>query len=293
MRLDASRMLAALGLAAEQAAGLTEYRRCGPLEMSPFHGARAAMSGILAADLAAAGMPAPPTPLEGPNGFLHAMSPRRDMTPLLADLGTRFWIEATEVKPFPGNRIAHSAIGAAERLRRDDPRFRAGNVRSVVVRMAADALRDCDRPSISSTLEAQYGVQYHVALVLARGVVAVDDFESERWNEPAIRELRARIRVEHAPELDARYPDIDSSEIVAQLVDGTMLRRRLDAPPGSPDNPMTRDEMREKFDALAARALPRTQADELADFIATMNAATRMRSLGPLLATRPQEERHA
>jgi 2-methylcitrate dehydratase PrpD len=284
MGLDAPRMLAALGLAAEQAAGLTEYRRCGPLERSAFHGARAAMSGILAADLARAGMPAPPTPLEGPNGLLRAMSPRRDPAPLLSGLGTRFSISATEVKPYPGNRIAHSSIGAAVRLRNDDARFRADNVRSVVVRMARDAVRDCDRPSIASQLEAQYSVQYHVALVLARGIVAVDDFEGDRWNDPTIRDLRARIRVEHAPELDARYPDVDSSEIVAELRDGSVLRRRLDAPPGSPDNPLTEQEMRDKFEGLAARALPQDRVREVASFVAKMGSTTKMRALGALLA---------
>jgi 2-methylcitrate dehydratase PrpD len=284
MRFDAARMHAAFGLAAEQAAGLTEYRRRGPIEMSALHGARAAMSGILAADLANAGMPAPPTPLEGPHGLLHTMSPRRDLSPLLRDLGKRFAIEATELKPYPCNRIAHSAVGAAMRLRHDDFRFRPDNVRTVVVRMAADAVKDCDRPSIESQLEALYGAQYHVALVLMRGAIDVADFDDGRWNEPAVRALRSRVRVEHAPELDERYPDVDSSEIVAELVDGTVLRRRLDAPPGSPDNPMTANEIREKFDGLAGRAIPRAQSGELARFIATMDATTRMRALGPLLA---------
>ncbi len=286
--LDPRRMQAAFGLAAEQAAGLTEYRRRGPLEMTAFHGANAAASGIRAADLASRGMPAPPAPLEGPNGLLHAMSPRRDPAPLLEGLGSTFFIGATECKPFPGNRIAHSAIGAAVRLRRDDPRFRADNVRSVIVRMARDAIRDCDRPTIASQLEAQYSVQYLVALVLANGNVTVSDFEGEPWNAPPLRDLRARIRAEHAPELDARYPDVDSSEIVAELADGSVARRRLDAPPGSPDNPMTAQEIRDKFAGLAVRTLTPAQTGALADFIATMDSTTRIRALAPLLApTRP------
>ena len=90
-----------------------------------------------------------------------------------------------------------------------------------------------------------------------RGVIEVSDFDDERWNEPAVRELRTRIRVEHAPELDARYPDVDSSEIVAESNDGTVLRRRLDAPPGGPDNPMTPNRNpRTSSNGLAARALP-------------------------------------
>lgn len=284
MGLDPARMLAAFGLAAEQAAGLTEYRTYGPLEMSSFHGARAAASGIMAADLAGAGMPAPPYPLEGGRGVLRVMSPRCDLAPLLRDLGVRFAITASEIKPFPGNRIAHSSIGAAVRLRGEDPRFRADNVRSLVVRMARDAVRDCNRPTIATQLEAQYSAQYLVALVLERGTVTVSDFEGERWNDPRMTQLRARIRVEHAPELDARYPDVDSSEIVAELVDGTVLRRRLDAPPGSPDNPMSAADLRTKFESLATRALPLAQARDLASFIATMDSTTKMRALRPLLA---------
>jgi 2-methylcitrate dehydratase PrpD len=157
-------------------------------------------------------------------------------------------------------------------------------VRSVVVRMARDAVKDCDRPSITTPLEALYGVQYHVALILLRGAIEVGDFDDGRWDDPAARDLRSRIRVEHAPELDARYPDVDSSEIVAELTDGAVLRRRLDAPPGSPDNPMTPNEIREKFEGLAARALSRAQVDGLARFIASLPPTTCWRALGPLLA---------
>jgi 2-methylcitrate dehydratase PrpD len=290
MRLDGAAMLAAMGLAAEQAAGFTEYRRCGPIEMSAFHGARAAQSGVLAADLARAGMPAPPAPLEGPRGFLHTMSPRRDFEPLLQALGTRFAIMATELKPYPCNRIAHSAIGAAVRLRRDDPRFRPANVRAVVVRMARDAVKDCDRPAIATQLDALYAVQYHVALVLARGTIAVADFDEGRWNDLEVRDLRARIRVEHAPELDARYPDVDSSEIVAELVDGTVLRRSLDAPPGSQASPMSAHEVRDKFEGSATRAVPLAHAREIASLVAAMDSTTKVRALGRLLAAPRQQE---
>jgi 2-methylcitrate dehydratase PrpD len=106
-----------------------------------------------------------------------------------------------------------------------------------------------------------------------------------------VRALRERIRVEHAPEFDARYPDQDSSEVVAELDDGTILRRRLDAPPGGPDNPMTPQEIRDKFESLAGRALPPSQVGELAQRIEALGGTTKMRALAPLLeAKRAQEE---
>jgi len=286
LNLDGEKMLAALGLAAEQASGLTEYRRQGPIEMSALHGARAAMSGVFAAELAAAGMPAAPMPLEGPRGVLHVMSPQRDLAPLVDDLGGRFAIMATELKPYPGNRIAHGSTGAVVRLAREDPRFRVGNVRAIVLRMSRDSVKDCDRPRITTLLDAQYSAQYQAAVALMRGIVTLDDFEPGRWDVPDVRALRERIRVEHAPEFDARYPDQDSSEVVAELDDGTILRRRLDAPPGGPDNPMTPQEIRDKFESLAGRALPPSQVRELAQRIEGLGSTTRMRELAPLLAAK-------
>lgn len=244
------------------------------------------MSGVFAADLAAAGMPAAPAPLEGPRGLLNVMSPRRDLGPLLDGIGKKYAIGATERKPYPGLRLVHGSIGAVVRLAREDPRFRADNVCSLVIRMARGAVDDCDRPTIATLFDAQYSVQYQSAVALLRGIVTLEDFEPGRWDEPAVKALRQRIRVEHAPEFDARYPDQDVCEAVAILRDGTELRRRLDAPPGGPDNPMTAREITDKFESLAARALPAAQVGELRQWLEAFDGTTKMRTLGELLTAK-------
>src|SRR4029079_10087612 len=147
-----------------------------------FHGARAAMSGVLAAELAVAGMPGPPMPLECVRGVLQVMSPSRDLAPLVDGLGAGYAILATELKPYPGNRIAHGSTGAVVRLAREDRRFRADNVRSIVLRMSRDSVKDCDRPAIATLLDAQYSAQYQAAVALMRGIVTLDDFEPGRWD---------------------------------------------------------------------------------------------------------------
>ena len=75
-RLDVDRTVNALGIAASMASGLVA--NFGSMT-KPFHAGRAAANGILAAQLAAAGMTASPDALEHRSGFLKALSPHGRM----------------------------------------------------------------------------------------------------------------------------------------------------------------------------------------------------------------------
>src|SRR5207302_6394185 len=69
--LDDEAASRAIGLAIEQASGLTQYRGDGGLPISAFHCGHSAQAGVLAAQLAQQGFPAPSEILEGRSGFFR------------------------------------------------------------------------------------------------------------------------------------------------------------------------------------------------------------------------------
>ena len=79
IRLDAARMLHALGSAGTQAAGLWEFMADGSMSKH-LHPGKAAFNGVLSADLARAGFTGAERILEGDRGFFRAMSTDADLS---------------------------------------------------------------------------------------------------------------------------------------------------------------------------------------------------------------------
>ena len=81
LRLSTEQMIDAFGSAGTQAAGLWEFNADGTMSKH-LHPGKAAMNGVMAADLARAGFTGARRILEGDRGFVRAMSDAADVTAL-------------------------------------------------------------------------------------------------------------------------------------------------------------------------------------------------------------------
>jgi 2-methylcitrate dehydratase PrpD len=118
MGLDAETLASALGLAGSTSSGLFEYLADGS-QTKPFHAGWAAHAGILAAELAAAGLRGPATVVEGRFGLFGALLAQdraADVHAQLADLGERWETTRIAIKPYPTCHFTHAAIEAAAAL---------------------------------------------------------------------------------------------------------------------------------------------------------------------------------
>src|SRR5262245_11344388 len=89
LRLNADEMLDALGSAGTQAAALWEFNADGAMSKH-LHPGKAAMNGMIAADLARVGFTGATSILEGERGFFRAMSSSHDETRMTDGLGARW-----------------------------------------------------------------------------------------------------------------------------------------------------------------------------------------------------------
>ncbi|MCW5605633.1 MAG: MmgE/PrpD family protein, partial [Burkholderiales bacterium] len=108
----------ALGLAGTQGAGTWAFNADGAMSKR-FHAGKAAHSGVMAAELAALGFTGPTQIYEfADGGILKAFSDASDPAPLTNDLGSRWHLDSTAVKPYSCCASAHAYIDAALELRR-------------------------------------------------------------------------------------------------------------------------------------------------------------------------------
>lgn len=259
LRLDAARMLDALGTGGTQAAGLWEFNAGGAMSKH-LHPGKAAFNGVLAADLAAAGFSGATRILEGERGFFNATARTFDPTRVTDGLGARWKISENCYKMHSCCGHTHSAIDVALELRTREPGAAIGAINIATYGPGFEIVKERNP---RTPYAAKFSIAYCVAAALVEGRVGLEQFSLDRFGpngvcHPAIASLLTRTRVSVAEDLTAKYPAAWPARITIERANETVLRGAADFPRGNPENPVTTEELAAKFTALVA---PRFGAD--------------------------------
>ena len=259
-RLDPETTASAFGIAGSFAGGLFAYLADGT-PTKPMHAAWAAHGAQLAARLAQHGAAGPPSVLEGKFGLYHAFLGAAegtvDIDAQLADLGSRWETPRIAYKPFPVCHFMHGSLGAAAEGAAGRT-FAAAELDEVVVTVPEAGVSLVLEPAElkrvpRSEYEGKFSLQYSVASQLVRGHVSVADFTDEAIADPEVLSVAAKVRYETREY--PTYPQAFPGGVAVRLADGTAFEADLPHQRGGPENPMSAEEVREKFRENAALAL--------------------------------------
>lgn len=168
---------------------------------------------------------------------------------LWSDLGARWRIMEMYFKPYPVCRWGQPAVEAAL-----DARARASvdadAIEAVEVRTFHEGTR-LDQHLPETTEQAQYSLPFPVAAALVRGRLVPGDIGDEALADPAVRAMSERIVLVDDPELSARFPAERFAQVTLRLRGGTTVTSDVLPARGDADAPLSDDEVRGKFHALA------------------------------------------
>ncbi len=103
----------------------------------------------------------------------------------------------------------------------------------------------------TNDVDAQFSLQYSVALGLVVGRAGLDEYASPYLDDPIIRAVAARVKGTARPDFDLRFPEVWPAEMTITLADGSTRTAYTDTPKGDPANRLTPDEAQAKFRGLA------------------------------------------
>jgi len=252
--LDAERTAHAMGVAATTAAGLNAS--FGTMS-KPFHAGKAAMDGILAAQLAAEGFEAATNLLDADNGLQGTFIQDRQgaIPPLEFSAGWELLRNA--FKPYACCRATHPSVDAARSLAAQVGDAEVVEVQSVVHK---GALVPAGQMNPQTPLQGKFSMPYCIALGL-RGYDAVfTDFSPERLADRRIMDIVPRVTCTEDPDLE-RF----QARLAVILADGKRLEAETKVVLGHPDNPMTWDDMHTKFAGLVEPVLGADDSEALWD----------------------------
>lgn len=186
---------------------MSRRRRFNSLKYAP--NGQIAHAGMTASMMVAEGYQGDRDTLDTEPGFLEAQGYRGgDRSAITADLGSKWWITETSVKPYPSCRYSHAAIDAVLTLRRERG-LRPEDVERIDVRLSPAAysisqFRDPLR-KISEDHVAPYTVQFNMPVLVALALMGIPP--GPAWNrpegfaDPEVRRLADKVTVSADPVL--------------------------------------------------------------------------------------------
>ncbi|MGH7678556.1 MAG: MmgE/PrpD family protein, partial [Gemmatimonadaceae bacterium] len=277
LKLSADKLLDALGTAGTQAAGLWEFNADGTMSKH-LHPGKAAMNGVLAADLACAGFTGAGRILEGDRGFFRAMSTGYDETRITDGLGERWKIGENCYKVWACCGHTHTAIDVAASLRAKVP---PRDIASIHIETYGPGYEIVKEQNPCTPYQAKFSLAYCVAATLVFGGAPLEAFSPDKFDasgvrEPDVASLLQRTTVTVAPDLSAKYPAAWPARLGVTLANGTEMAGASDFPVGNPENPVTTTQLEEKFTALVAPRWGDARAAAALEVVRTLDARTDM-----------------
>lgn len=276
-RLSASKFAIALGLAMQQACGLLAWASDHTENSRPFNPGLAARNGTTAAYLASLGFGGPPTPFEGKYDAFTAFSGERHPEALLADWGKHYYLPEFAYKLYSSCSFTHPGLDALLSLAREHD-LKPADVQEIVLRFPASGAHMIDNNELKS-----HCAQYILPVGLVFGGVMIDDILQDRMRHPEVARLRARTRMLADPGLDKGWPERYSSIVEVTTPDGLRLSRRVDHARGTMENPLTPEEIHQKYLKLATTVTSAGHAEEIAEIVQRIDRTPDIARLAGLL----------
>lgn len=204
----------------------------------------AALTGLSAALLAEKGMV----------GIFTLIHQEEGQT-IVNNLGSQYEILNSYFKMYPSCRWSHPVIDAILNVLAEH-RLTTDQVDRILIATHAKACRlDNPRPKISE--QAQYSIPFLVGAALVYGRVSPSELNEECLTDSNVLAMADRVTLACDPELDANFPE----KTMASVTIKTTGRKTIQIDPqewthGDCQNPLTRDELIQKFFSFTESYLP-------------------------------------
>jgi 2-methylcitrate dehydratase PrpD len=264
LKVPHERIADVLGIAASLSGGLSA--NFGTMT-KPLHSGASARNAILAATLGRNGFTANASALEHPvSGYFRAFDRgiKVSLEPI-AELGRRYDIVERGFKPkrYPCGGLGHTTIDATLELRNEIKVADVTAIKAGITKYAASRIGSAYPTSIES---AKFSMPYVAAYTALYGPPMLKAFTEEAIHDEAVKALARKVSVAIDPEF-ADILDDSPSRVTVTLADGRTVQKMRYYASGTPQAPLTKGQVEEKFFSCAERAVDKASATKIFAFL--------------------------
>jgi len=268
MGLKEKGITSAMGIAGSQAAGSMEYLAQGAWTKR-FHAGWAAHSGMISALLAQKGFRGPTSIIEGRDGFLHSYSNGADATKVLEGIGSDFEILRTSIKPYACCRYMQPPIDAILKIMKENnlkpeqvEKVRLGLL-SAAASLIAEPAGMKYRPQ--SIVDAQFSMPFGAAVALLYRKAGLGEFQLSKIRSAEVKQMMQKVEYRVDTELDRTFPRQWCATAEILLTNDRRYFTKVEYCKGDPENPLSWDELTEKFHDLSNRLWDKGRRSKIID----------------------------
>jgi 2-methylcitrate dehydratase PrpD len=247
-----------------------------------FHSGRAAQSGVYCAELAARGFTGISDGIEAAyGGYLSAYSDKPNAARLTAGLGTTWETLNVGYKPHASVTSIHSALDGLAAIMREQ-KLTADDIARVEAGLSPMTHVHCAwEYRAQGVTAAQMNLYYGLAVIAHDGAAFTGQFRADRLADPRILDFITRITAHVDPEIEAMgAPFRHASRMRVTARDGRTFEKLSLHRRGSPENPLTPDEVAEKFRNVIAPCVRAVDSRRIEELVRELE---RLPDLDPLL----------
>jgi len=207
-----------------------------------------------------------PTDMDGRDGM---SSWSWDVDALIGGLGESYKIMECGMKAFPTEALTHTHLSCllnamiGNNLDYTDIK----EVKVTCFAQAYDILFDPTKYRPESRETADHSLPYCMAAAMVDKKITTESFSDEKLNDPRIFEVIDKIKGEPSQEFEKMFPAKQPSRVIVTTNDGRQFEEYLEYPKGDPREPMTTDDLENKFNSLASNKFDSASKDQLKENI--------------------------
>ena len=239
----------------------------------------AVQSGVLAALMAKKGYSGTDAVFEGKEGFMDTFlgwnAKEQKVEPvsmkgrdgvsgwkwnvekLIGRLGDSYKILECSMKAFPTEALTHTHLSATlNAVTKNNISYdQIETVTLTTSSQAYDILFDPHKYRPESRETADHSLPYCIAAALVDHKITTQSFSDEKLKDPRIWEVIDKIKGEPSIEFEKMFPAKQPSKVVVRTNDGREFSEYLEYPKGDPREPMTMEDLDNKFNALSEKLI--------------------------------------
>lgn len=284
LELKTDRLRHMLGITASMASGI---RANFGTMTKPLHVGRAAQNGVSAALLAHSGFEADPNALDGPWGFFQVFGRGFDAERIAGKLGNPHTIvePGVSIKPYPCGCLTHPSMDAMRAVVIEND-LKPADIEQVVLYAGYNILNPIRYTIAEDELQAKFCMPFLLAAIVISRKAGFQEFTPQFVCSPEVQALMQRVRMEFDPTIEAKGYDKMRSRLEVMLANGQKLVRKADERyRGGPENPLSDDELVEKFTDCTQSILDRAVREEIIEAVFGLEKLTDIRRLIDFAAT--------
>ncbi len=254
MKLNELKTSYAQGIAGSGVAGLMAWNSQGSFTKR-YQAGRPSMDCVVAARLADKGFNGPTDIYESTDGLLHAYSfhDHYDTKWITEDLGKKWIFASSSIKVYPCCRYSGGHLDACLEIVKKyhpDP----AKIEKIFIRSSKQTLHLLAEPrkwDPKNIVDLQFSMPYQASAAFLHGKFGVAELDTALIEDPLIKKMIRNTEAVLDEEFENRYPDHYSSAVTITMADGTEYSAVVDDPKGDWRNPVTYEDVENKFRDLA------------------------------------------